>query len=731
MRPRVDAHVAEAILGPGRRRRGGGPRGTPSLRARKEGQRTPARPSSPRTPGRSPPPSIPAPGGLPGARRRGRRGSTTPPAFRHESAARACARSASRVEGLALPAESRRWAGRGARGRRPLAAEGPADDEPVDLLGRDHGGASREPRPPTWPRWRRGGRRAARGWRCSASPRSSGRSERPGCATRPPSWRSTGPRRWRRSGSRCSLPRPGAHRARATAGRRCSPRRPASTTPSGLRARREPARAGGIRRGGAGRRHAGRAARGGLRGAEAGAGGDRHLRHRPPAPRPGRPSRWCATRRPTPASPREDSRPGPRGRRRWERTCSCPSSSTGGCRRTGPRSPPGTWPMRCGEGRQGCAPSVRSIGVGLNLRRTTMPRTRAYAALTPKSPLAPYEIDRRPVGPHDVVIDILFCGVCHSDIHQARDEWGESHLPDGARPRDRRPGRRRSAPRSRASRSATCVGVGCMVDSCRTCDSCAARTSSSSARRAPPSPTTAPRWTGRRRPTAATRPAIVVDETFVLTVPAGLDPAGAAPLLCAGITTYSPLRHWKVRPGDRVGVVGLGGLGHMAVKLAASMGAEVTVLSHLARQGGRRRRLGAHAFALTSRARPPSRSSPAASTSSSTPSRRRTTTTRYLGLLRARRHDGAGRRAAGADAGVSAFSLIVGNRRLAGSLIGGIAETQEMLDFCAAARHRLRRRGHPGPEDQRGLRAHAQGRRALPLRHRHREPEEGPRMDVA
>ena len=227
-----------------------------------------------------------------------------------------------------------------------------------------------------------------------------------------------------------------------------------------------------------------------------------------------------------------------------------------------------------------------------------MARTRAYAALTPKSPLAPFEIDRRPVGPRDVAIEIEFSGICHSDIHQARDEWGNGIFPMV-------PGHEivgkvvRVGAEVKRFKAGDRVGVGCMVDSCRTCDPCKKDLEQFCQKGA------AYTYNGtemdRKTPTyGGYSTDVVVDEKFVLSIPAGLDPAGAAPLLCAGITTYSPLRHWKVKKGDQVGVVGLGGLGHMGVKLAAAMGAEVTMLSTSKSKEADARRLGATGFALTS-----------------------------------------------------------------------------------------------------------------------------------
>ncbi|MCU0291054.1 MAG: NAD(P)-dependent alcohol dehydrogenase [Thermoanaerobaculaceae bacterium] len=308
-----------------------------------------------------------------------------------------------------------------------------------------------------------------------------------------------------------------------------------------------------------------------------------------------------------------------------------------------------------------------------------MLKTNAYAAPTAGTPLAPYSFERREPGPEDVLIDILYCGVCHSDIHQARDEWGGSIFPMV-------PGHeivgRVAAVGSKVTRFAVgdIAGVGCMVDSCRTCHPCRDDHEQFCEKGAA--------WTyngtemDRRTPTFggySTR--IVVAERFTLKVPAGLDLAAAAPLLCAGITTYSPLRQWQCSPGDRVGVVGLGGLGHMAVKLAASMGAEVTVLSTSAAKGADALRLGAHAFESTRDQATFKKVAGRLDLIIDTISAPHDYNA-YLGLLRVR----------GAmvllgvppqPTPVAAFMLISGNRRLAGSLIGGIAETQEMLDHCA------------------------------------------------
>jgi uncharacterized zinc-type alcohol dehydrogenase-like protein len=309
-----------------------------------------------------------------------------------------------------------------------------------------------------------------------------------------------------------------------------------------------------------------------------------------------------------------------------------------------------------------------------------MAKIPAYAAAEAKAPLAPYTVERREPGEHDVLIDILFCGVCHSDIHQARDEWGNSIFPMV-------PGHEIIGRVSRVGAHVTkfkpgdMAGVGCMVDSCRDCDPCRRDLEQFCYKGA------AFTYNGtemdRETPTfGGYSTQVVVDEAFTLKVPEGLDPAGAAPLLCAGITTYSPLRQWNCKPGDKVGVVGLGGLGHMAVKLAASMGAEVTMLSTSPSKEEDARRLGAHDFALTTDEASLEKLADRFDLiidSVSAPHDYNT----YLAMLRV----GGVMVLLGVPPEaipVQAFSLIGGNRRLAGSLIGGIKETQEMLDYCAA-----------------------------------------------
>lgn len=310
-----------------------------------------------------------------------------------------------------------------------------------------------------------------------------------------------------------------------------------------------------------------------------------------------------------------------------------------------------------------------------------MLKTRAYAASSAGKQLAPLAIERREPGPRDVVIDILFCGVCHSDIHQARDEWTGAMFP--MVPGHEIVGRvSQVGAEVRKFAVGELAGVGCMVDSCRECDPC--RRDTEQFCQKGPAFTYNGTEMDRRTPTfGGYSTGVVVDERFTLRIPAGLDPARAAPLLCAGITTYSPLRQWGCKKGDRVGVVGLGGLGHMAVKLAASMGAEVTVLSTSRSKEADARRLGARAFALTKDEAVFEKLAGSLDLIIDTISAPHDYN-KHLGMLRP----------FGAmvvvgvppePTPVAAFSLIAGNKRLAGSLIGGIAETQAMLDYCAKA----------------------------------------------
>jgi uncharacterized zinc-type alcohol dehydrogenase-like protein len=314
------------------------------------------------------------------------------------------------------------------------------------------------------------------------------------------------------------------------------------------------------------------------------------------------------------------------------------------------------------------------------LEGLTPMKTLAYAAPAAKAPLAPWSLDRRAPGPHDVVIAIRYCGICHTDVHQARDEWGGAEFPMvpgheitgvvtdvGSHVTEFMPGDR--------------VGVGCVTDSCRHCENCEHGLEQYCLNGT--TFTYNSREQDHKTPTqGGYSDKIVVDENYILRIPANLPLDAAAPLLCAGITTYSPLRNWNVGPGTKVAVVGLGGLGHMAVKIAHAMGADVTVLSHSTRKQEDAKRLGADAFHATS-----------------DPDTFRNLAgrfelmictvgagidwNRYLELLKL---DGTMVVVGVPEEMVpmSAMPLIGMRRSLSGSMIGGIKETQEMLDFCGA-----------------------------------------------
>jgi uncharacterized zinc-type alcohol dehydrogenase-like protein len=302
----------------------------------------------------------------------------------------------------------------------------------------------------------------------------------------------------------------------------------------------------------------------------------------------------------------------------------------------------------------------------------------AYAATSATEPLTKTTIQRRDVGPHDVAIDIKFAGICHSDIHTARGEWGEPHYPVV-------PGHEIAGVVSEVGSEVTKyavgdrVGVGCFVDSCRECSSCKAGLE----QYCKVGMTGTYNAIGRdgQVTQGGYSGAVVVDENYVLSIPDALPLDAAAPLLCAGITTFSPLRHWHAEPGTRVAVIGMGGLGHMAVKLAVAMGAEVTVLSQSLKKMEDGLRLGAQHYYATSDPDTFTKLAGGFDLILNTVSANLDMNA-YLGLLAV---DGTL-----VELGlpehpmpVPAFPLAAGRRSLSGSMIGGIAETQEMLDFCA------------------------------------------------
>jgi uncharacterized zinc-type alcohol dehydrogenase-like protein len=309
-----------------------------------------------------------------------------------------------------------------------------------------------------------------------------------------------------------------------------------------------------------------------------------------------------------------------------------------------------------------------------------MTETVGYAATSAEAPLGPFSFTRREPGPTDVRIDILFCGVCHSDLHTARGEWTGTVYPcvPGHEIIGRVAG---TGARVKGFERGDLVGVGCMVDSCQQCASCAEGLEQYCERGMTLTYNSPDKHTGGVTYGGYSK-AIVVDQKFVLRVSDTLDPAAAAPLLCAGITTWSPLRHWKVGRGTKVGVVGLGGLGHMGIKLAHALGAHVVLFTTSSGKKADALALGADEVVI-------SKDAAAMAARANTLDFILNTVAAPHNLdpfLTALRRDGV-MTLVGAPPephpSPAVFNLILGRRSLAGSLIGGIAETQEMLDFCA------------------------------------------------
>ncbi len=303
---------------------------------------------------------------------------------------------------------------------------------------------------------------------------------------------------------------------------------------------------------------------------------------------------------------------------------------------------------------------------------------RAYAAPSANAPLAPFTISRRELGPDDITIDIKFAGICHSDIHQGREEWGQGIFPMV-------PGHEIAGVVSSVGSNVTKfkigdhAGVGCFVDSCRECANCKSGNDhyclghSTATYNGMEKDLVTPTYGGYSTH-------IVIDENYALHIPANLSLAEAAPLLCAGITSYSPLSRWKVGPGTRVGIVGLGGLGHMGVKLAHAMGAEVTLISHSASKEEDALRLGADHFLLSTDRDAWKKAAYSMDFVLNTVSVN-LNVDRYMGLL--------GLYGTLCMVGVptdplsiQSGSLLSSQKSLAGSGIGSIRQTQEMLDFC-------------------------------------------------
>jgi uncharacterized zinc-type alcohol dehydrogenase-like protein len=304
--------------------------------------------------------------------------------------------------------------------------------------------------------------------------------------------------------------------------------------------------------------------------------------------------------------------------------------------------------------------------------------TRAYAATSATSPIAPFTIERREPGPRDILIDILFCGVCHSDIHQARGEWGQSMFPMV-------PGHEIIGKVARVGKdvkkwkTGDTVGVGCFVDSCRECEPCKSG-EEQYCDQAPTFTYNGYERDGKTMTQGGYSSQITVNEDYILRIPDGIPLAGAAPLLCAGITMYSPLRHFGAKAGDAVAVVGLGGLGHMGVKLAKAMGMKVTVLSHSPSKRDDAMRLGADEFIATNDLEVFQKNAGRFNLIIDAVSAAHDFNS-YIGLLK--RDSTMVLVGIPEPSPVMAFPLVGRRRSLAGSCIGGIRETQEMLDFCA------------------------------------------------
>ncbi len=321
------------------------------------------------------------------------------------------------------------------------------------------------------------------------------------------------------------------------------------------------------------------------------------------------------------------------------------------------------------------SPSTSSIS---NLDTSSSIKSSGYAATSPTDELGPYTFERRPVGNNDVLIDIQYCGICHSDIHTVRNEWGGARYPVV-------PGHEIVGKISKVGSQVThftvgeTVGVGCFVGSCRTCDACKKGFEQYCER----GPTGT--YNSKDKDGSITKGGyssnIVVDQEFVLKISSKLDPSATAPLLCAGITTYSPLRHWNVQKGQKVGIVGLGGLGHMGLKFAHSFGAYTVQFTRSTNKVEDAKRLGADEVVISTDKEQMKKHRGTFDFILDTVSAKHDLNT-LLGMLKT---DGklvlVGLPPETPDLQPS---YLIGKRRtIAGSLVGGIPETQEMLDYCA------------------------------------------------
>ena len=303
---------------------------------------------------------------------------------------------------------------------------------------------------------------------------------------------------------------------------------------------------------------------------------------------------------------------------------------------------------------------------------------KAFGTEAPEADLNQMQIDRREVTAKDVEIDIMYCGVCHSDLHTARNEWGGTIYPNV-------PGHEiigkvtKIGPEVTKYKVGDLVGVGCLVDSCRTCESCKEGLEQYCENG------NVQTYNGQdkhlhHQTFGGYSERIVVDQDFVLSVPSNLDLAATAPLLCAGITTYSPLKHWQVGPGKKVGIVGIGGLGHMGVKIAKAMGAHVVVITTSASKIEDAKRLGADEVILSGDKAQMQNNAGTLHFILDCVSAQHDINA-YLSLLR---RDGSLTLVGAPEQPlpVAPFSLIPGRKSFSGSMIGGLKETQEMLDFC-------------------------------------------------
>jgi uncharacterized zinc-type alcohol dehydrogenase-like protein len=305
--------------------------------------------------------------------------------------------------------------------------------------------------------------------------------------------------------------------------------------------------------------------------------------------------------------------------------------------------------------------------------------TKAYGVQNEKDKLKPMDIQRREVGDNDVKLEITYCGVCHSDIHTARNEWGGSTYPVV-------PGHEiighvtEVGKKVKNIKKGDVVGVGCLVDSCQECTQCKNDLEQFCEKGATFTYNSEDKHQEGKQTYGGYSSSVVVDKEFILHIPKNLDQAGAAPLLCAGITTWSPLAHWNVKKGDKVGVIGLGGLGHMGVKFASALGAHVVMITTSPSKAEDAKKLGAHEVLISKNEAEMAKHTGSFDFILNTiPVGHEMDP--YIGLLKI----DATMVLVGAVEPLKPFhggSIIMGRKRIAGSLIGGIKETQEMLDFC-------------------------------------------------